>query len=120
MAEPTLEVVARQIGETQAALTVVWTVAAAILVLLMQVGFAMLETGLTRAKNAAHTMGMNLLVFALGAASFFLVGFGLQMGGSVAGFGAAAALNQEFTFRLAGHDFGLFGMTGFALPTQAF
>ena len=43
--------------------------------------FARVETGLTRAKNVAHTMGMNFLVYAIGIIGFYFVGFGLQMGG---------------------------------------
>jgi Amt family ammonium transporter len=83
--------------------------------ILMQAGFAFVETGLTRAKNAAHTMGMNFLVYSIGIIGFYFVGFGLQMGGVGGVFGESAILSKEFTLHLFGKDFGLFGMTGFAL-----
>ncbi|MBK8431064.1 MAG: hypothetical protein IPL28_07100 [Chloroflexi bacterium] len=47
----------------------------------MQAGFALVETGFTRAKNVAHTMMMNLMVFCIGALGYWLVGFALQYGG---------------------------------------
>jgi Amt family ammonium transporter len=57
-----------------------WTLIAAFLVVFMQTGFAMIETGLCRAKNAAHTMSMNLMVFALSALGFWFYGFALGWG----------------------------------------
>lgn len=61
-------------------LNFVWVLLAGALVFFMQAGFALVETGFTRAKNAAHTMGMNLLVFLVGALGFWLVGFPLMFG----------------------------------------
>ena len=81
MADPTLAELAKQLNDTQTALNIVWTMVAGFLVMFMQAGFALVETGLTRAKNAAHTMGMNFLVYAIGIIGFYFVGFGLQMGG---------------------------------------
>ena len=52
----------------------------------------MVETGLTRAKNVAHTMGMNFLVYSIGILGFWAIGFALQMGGV----GAAVDLRQRF------------------------
>ena len=43
-----------------------WTCLAGFLVFFMQAGFALVETGFTRAKNVAHTMGMNMMVFCIG------------------------------------------------------
>ena len=54
----------------------------AFMVFFFQCGFAMVETGFCRGKNAAHTMTMNFMVFLVGAIGYFLVGFALQMGGS--------------------------------------
>ena len=65
----------------------------------MQLGFAMVETGLTRAKNAVHTMGMNLVIYPIGLIGFWLVGYGLEMGG-VAGWpslGGTSAFEQALT-----------------------
>ena len=58
----------------------VWTLFAAVLVFLMQAGFAMLETGFTRAKNAANIMMKNLMDFSIGTLAFWAVGFGLMFG----------------------------------------
>jgi Amt family ammonium transporter len=67
-------------------LNIVWTLVAAVLVFFMQAGFAMVETGFTRAKNAANIMMKNLFDFALGTIAFWLVGAGLMFGASKAGF----------------------------------
>ena len=58
----------------------VWVVIAAILVMFMQAGFAFLEAGLTRMKNAAHIAGKNVLIFGICSLVYWLVGFGLAFG----------------------------------------
>ena len=69
----------------QTNLDYVWTLVAAALVFLMQAGFALLETGLTRAKNAANIIMKNVMDAAAGSLVFFLVGFGLMFGPSLGG-----------------------------------
>src|SRR5262245_12691892 len=59
----------------------VWTLVAGFLVMFMQAGFALVETGLIRAKNAAHTMSMNFMVYGLGMFGFFVCGFAFMCGG---------------------------------------
>ena len=124
MPEPNLSELAKQVADTQkmvldgqTALNIVWTLITGFLVMFMQAGFALVETGLTRAKNVAHTMGMNFLVYSIGIIGFWAVGFGLQMGGvgALSTFGNDATLNGEFVIHLAGHDLGLFGTKGFFL-----
>ena len=115
MADPTITELAKNLSDTQNALNIVWTMVAGFLVMFMQAGFALVETGLTRAKNAAHTMGMNFLVYAIGIIGFYFVGFGLQMGGVGAVFGENAILSKEFVINIVGKPFGLFGMSGFGL-----
>jgi Amt family ammonium transporter len=66
--------------ELQTNLNIVWTCIAAFLVFLMQAGFAMVETGFTRAKNAVNILMKNLMDFSVGTLAFFLVGFGLMFG----------------------------------------
>jgi Amt family ammonium transporter len=63
----------------------VWTLVAAALVFFMQAGFAMVETGFTRAKNAINIMMKNLMDFAIGSLAFWAVGFGLMFGASASG-----------------------------------
>jgi Amt family ammonium transporter len=58
----------------------VWVVLAAILVMFMQAGFAFLEAGLTRMKNAAHIAGKNVLIFGLCSLVYWAVGFALAFG----------------------------------------
>ncbi|HEV3191929.1 MAG TPA: hypothetical protein VGY54_15565, partial [Polyangiaceae bacterium] len=70
-----------QISSTRVALNIVWTLMTGFLVMFMQAGFALVETGLTRAKNVAHTMAMNFLVYSIGIVGFWAIGFALQMGG---------------------------------------
>jgi Amt family ammonium transporter len=73
-------------AETNAvAIDTVWTLIAAFLVFFMQAGFAMVETGFTRAKNACNIMMKNLMDFSVGSLAFFAVGFGIMFGTSVSG-----------------------------------
>ena len=62
------------------AINFVWTLVAGFLVMFMQAGFAMVETGLCRAKNAGHTMSMNMMVYPLGCIAFYVYGFALGWG----------------------------------------
>jgi Amt family ammonium transporter len=83
----------------------------------MQAGFAIVESGLCRAKNAGHTMAMNFMIYPLGMLGFYVLGFGLMFGGvgPLTTLGGYAGLNQEFTLSVFGQNFGLFGKTGFFL-----
>ncbi|HOO71071.1 MAG TPA: ammonium transporter [Spirochaetota bacterium] len=74
-------------------INVVWTLVAAFLVFFMQAGFAMVEVGFTRAKNAGNIIMKNLMDFSVGSLAFFLVGFGLMYGESISGlFGSSKFL----------------------------
>ena len=83
----------------------------------MQAGFAIVETGLARAKNANHTMMMNFMVYGVGMLAYWLIGFAIQEGGvgAVANLGGTAPLNGEFAIHLFGKDWGLFGTKGMML-----
>ncbi len=61
-------------------LNIVWTCVAAFLVFFMQAGFAMVETGFTRAKNACNIMMKNLMDFSIGSIAWWVLGFGLMFG----------------------------------------
>ncbi|MCF7837781.1 MAG: ammonium transporter [Candidatus Marinimicrobia bacterium] len=61
-------------------MNIVWTAVAAFLVFFMQAGFAMVETGFTRAKNAVNILMKNLMDFSIGSLVFFALGFGLMFG----------------------------------------
>ncbi|OQX70391.1 MAG: ammonium transporter [Sorangiineae bacterium NIC37A_2] len=74
-----------------------WTLFAAILVFWMQAGFALLETGFTRAKNAVNILMKNLVDFSVGSVAYWLVGFGLM-------FGATNGFCGQTGFMLSGHE----------------
>ncbi len=63
----------------------VWTLLAAFLVFFMQAGFAMLESGFTRAKSAANVILKNLMDFSLGSLAYWGIGFGIMFGISETG-----------------------------------
>ncbi len=62
-------------------LNLLWVVIGAILVIFMQAGFALVETGFCRAKHASHVVSTNFAIFGLGFVAFFLVGYPLMFGG---------------------------------------
>ena len=68
-----VDAVAQSASRSYFSINFVWVLIAGFLVMFMQAGFAMVETGLIRAKNAAHTMSMNFVVYALGMFGFFVL-----------------------------------------------
>ncbi len=98
-------------------LNMVWVLVGAFLVMFMQVGFALVETGFTRAKNAVNTMGMNLVIYPVGVLGFWLVGYALMLGGvrEWPSLGSAMAGAHEVTLG----SFGVFGAAKFALVSVA-
>jgi ammonium transporter, Amt family len=98
-------------------LNLAWVLVGGFLVMFMQLGFAMLETGFTRSKNAVNTMAMNLIVYPIGVIGFWLTGYAFMMGGvhlwpslmSVPG------AHHELKITIGGHDWGLIGFAKFAL-----
>lgn len=85
----------------------VWVLFATTLVFFMQAGFAMVETGFTRAKNAGNIIMKNIMDFSVGSIMFWLLGFGLMFGTSVDGF-----IGIPDLFVKGSYDFGI--------PTFAF
>src|SRR5579864_7298369 len=102
-------------------LNLAWLLACSFLVMFMQLGFAMVETGLTRAKNAVHTMAMNLVIYPIGLIGFWLVGYGFEMGG-VTGWpslGGGSATHEELGLHVGARLVGLIGASKFALVSVA-
>jgi ammonium transporter, Amt family len=114
--------VADVVGHNKISINFVWTLICGFLVMFMQAGFAMAETGFTRAKNAGHTMAMNMMVYGIGMLGFWICGFALQMGGSggAATLGGGGMLDSEFIITLFGKEFGLFGTKGFFLAGDSY
>jgi len=85
----------------------VWVLVAAVLVIFMQAGFALVEAGLTRAKNVANIFMKNLMDFCVGALLFFAVGYAIAFGGDVSGFGGVVGGGGWF---LAGDGIFTYGL----------
>ena len=88
------------------ALDTIWTLLGATLVFFMQAGFAMVETGFTRAKNAGNIIMKNLMDFAIGTVVFWFIGFGLMFAGNGS--------------LIGGIDFFIQGDYSSSIPTFAF
>jgi Amt family ammonium transporter len=102
-------------------LNLAWVLLSAFLVMFMQLGFAMVETGFTRTKNAVHTMAMNFVIYPVGVLGFWLVGYGIAMGGVAQWptLGPDAGAHVEVGFHFGERFFGLLGGTKFALVSVA-
>jgi len=83
---PTVLSNSEAIGLVQSHADYVWTLLCAVLVFFMQAGFAMVEAGFTRAKNAINIMMKNLMDFAMGSIVYWAVGFAIMFGVSKTGF----------------------------------
>jgi len=107
---------------------ILWVLLAGFLVFFMQAGFALVEVGFTRAKNVAHTMMMNMMVFCLGAIGYWICGFAFQFGAvnvtypEVNGHAAWAfspvtlgAWGEHLTKGIAFGQWGFLGLDGFFL-----
>ncbi len=115
--EPLAVKLADSVGHNRVAINFMWTLVTGFLVMFMQAGFALVETGLCRAKNAGHTMSMNFMIYPLGMLGFYLCGFAFMFGGmgSIGTLGGYGGLDGEWTVNLFGHPFGLLGTKGFML-----
>ncbi|MDA3832235.1 MAG: ammonium transporter, partial [Spirochaetales bacterium] len=82
---PTIASNADAIALVQDHANYMWTLVAAALVFFMQAGFAMVESGFTRAKSAVNIMMKNLMDFSMGSMFFWAIGFGIMFGASPTG-----------------------------------
>lgn len=88
---------AEAIQEVQTHVDYVWTLIAAALVFFMQAGFALVEAGFTRAKNAVNILMKNLVDFSMGSIAYWAIGFGLMFGVSNTGwFGTSGFFLSDF------------------------
>jgi len=103
------------------ALNLAWVLVCAFLVMFMQLGFAMVETGFSRTKNAVHTMAMNLVIYPVGVVGFWLTGYAIAFGGvpGWASLGPSSADHVEVGVHLGTKLLGLFGASKFALSNVA-
>jgi Amt family ammonium transporter len=123
--EPLAVKLSDSVGHNRVAINFMWTLVTGFLVMFMQAGFALVETGLCRAKNAGHTMSMNFMIYPMGMLGFYLCGFAFMFGGmadsqspnfaGIATMGGYSGLNHELGFHIGGKFIGLLGWKGFML-----
>jgi ammonium transporter, Amt family len=125
--DATLRDLSEGLEQGRVALNIVWVMLSAFLVLLMQTGFALAQSGFTRAKNVGHTLMTNLMVYGIGVIGFWAIGFALQMGGSGGSSllgadsgGLNGGLSREVGVMVGDKLYGLFGASGFALAAEAY
>lgn len=114
-----------RIAHNMFSINTLWILLCGAIVMFMQTGFALVEGGLCRAKNSAHTFAMNLMVYPLGCLAFYLYGFALGWGnwfnapvapGWYSSMGPGTSLlNSGFALEFGGKSYGLFGTKGFCL-----
>jgi ammonium transporter, Amt family len=98
-------------------LNLAWVLVGGFLVMFMQLGFALLETGFTRGKNAVNTMAMNLMIYPIGLIGFWLTGYALMMGGvhQWPSLGVFTLPHRELAIHIGGKAYGVLGWAKFAL-----
>ena len=114
--------VANQVGQNKIAINFVWTLVTGFLVMFMQAGFAMVEAGLCRVKNANHTYMMNFFVYTCGLFAYWIIGFAIQMGGAAGNgnLGGLQSLNTEHLITIFGTHWGIFGECGMFLARSTY
>src|SRR5438128_9387723 len=118
----TLGDVASQVGQNKIGINFTWTLVCGFLVMFMQAGFAMVEAGLCRVKNANHTYMMNFFVYGCGLLAYWMIGFAIQMGGAAgnSNLGGLQPLNTEHPLTLFGKTWGIFGQNGMFLSGHTY
>src|SRR5438552_3868858 len=112
------------VDENRLGVNFVWTLVTGYLVMFMQAGFALVETGLCRAKNAGHTMAMNFMIYGLGMIGYYICGFAFQFGGvglvGIPNLGGLSALSKELAIPIGGTSWGIIGYKGFFLTDGSY
>ncbi len=118
--EPFAYNLAAYVNQNRIAINFVWVLVCGYLVMFMQAGFAMVETGFCRAKSAMQVMMTNFMVYGVGMLAYWAIGFAIQFGGvgltGPTNLGAGLlALNKEAGITIGDTKWGLFGYKGFFL-----
>src|SRR5450631_554631 len=119
----TVQTIGAADGHNKIGINIMWTLITGFLVMFMQAGFALVETGFTQKKNAAHVMAMNFMVYGIGMFGFWVCGFALMFGGALnAGTlgGGQGVIPHEYIVHLFGHDFGIWGTVGYFLNSNVY
>ena len=116
---PTAAEVAADLGHTKISLNIFFLIFGGALVFFMQMGFAMVETGFSRSKNAVHVIMTNFVIFAIGCIAYWAVGFAFQFGGAgtFATLGATQALTGTAS---VASGWSLIGHQGFFLSGHSY
>ena len=118
-AEPFAYKLSDMVNQNRLGINFTWVLIAGFMVMFMQVGFALVETGFCRAKNALHVMSTNFMVYALAMTGYFVCGFAFQFGGvglgGVPDLGGLAILDRELSITIGGVAWGIIGGKGFFL-----
>ncbi len=117
--EPFAAKLASFVDQNRLASNFIWVLVTGYLVMFMQAGFALVETGFCRAKSAMHVMMTNFMIYGIGMLGYWAVGFAFQFGGvgnvGISNLGGVGLLNKELTWHIAGTDWGIIGYKGFFL-----
>lgn len=120
---PGLHFMAEAEGQNRVGINTVWLLLCGSLVMFMQAGFALVETGFTRAKNAVHTMMMNFCIYFISLLGFWAVGYafmyGAAGGSGVANLGGLAPFTTNQTVAIPGLG-SLFATNGFFLSGNSY
>jgi len=122
--EPFAYNLAAYVNQNRLAINFVWVLFTGYIVMFMQAGFAMVETGFCRAKSAMHVMMTNFMVYGVGMLAFWAAGFAIMFGGvgltGPTNLGAGLlTLDQEASVTLFGSSWGIFGHKGFFLGPES-
>jgi len=99
---PTVESLQTTLNSTAQSLNLLWIIIGAILVIFMQAGFALVETGFCRGKHAAHVVSTNFAIFGLGFVGFLLLGYQFAFGGYSFSVGGAPNLSFGYESPMGG------------------
>jgi Amt family ammonium transporter len=123
----------KAVAHNKISINLVWTLVTGFLVMFMQAGFALVETGLCRAKNASHVMATNFMIYGLGMLGFWICGFAFMFGNYANGpvnIGWQPSLGQGLMLLNHGwgigaqangaYTYGLIGLKGFFLSPEVF
>jgi len=117
--KPSTDELAAELGHVKASLNLFFVVFGGALVFFMQAGFALVETGFCRSKNAVHVIMTNFVIFAIGVIAYWAVGFALEFGGvgRLATLGATQPLDG---LAQVADGWGVFGHTGWFLSGRSY